>query len=250
MQSSRLSAFLLLAAAILFWSGNWITGRAVRDAFDPVTLNFWRWFVATLVLAPFALPGLRDKWGEVRRHAGILLLLAFTGVALFQSLIYLGLRTTAAVNAVLLNVNMLSISRLPLAMAQDRFAPAYLAKVSPTTGAPVVSLVVGAIFYSVLTLRGFTDLINIYAFLQAANYLMIYMSLVKLRSRMPDAPRPYRIPGGRLGLALVVLPPCAVTLMALYGEADTVRWGRTAIAIGPLAYLVALAMRNRPAAGP
>lgn len=103
MQPSRLSAFLLLALANLFWSGNWITGRALRDAFDPLTLNFWRWMVATLVLAPFALPALVGKWGEVRRHAGILLLLSFTGVALFQSLVYLGLRTTAAVNAVLLN---------------------------------------------------------------------------------------------------------------------------------------------------
>ena len=103
MPHSRLSAFLLLAAASLFWSGNWIAGRALRDAFDPVTLNFWRWAVATLVLAPFALPGLHGKWGMVRRHAGILLALAFTGVALFQCLVYLGLRTTPAVNAVLLN---------------------------------------------------------------------------------------------------------------------------------------------------
>jgi drug/metabolite transporter (DMT)-like permease len=109
-QSSRLSAFLLLALANLSWSGNWIAGRALRDAFDPVTLNFWRWVVATLVLAPFALPALAGKWGEVRRHAGILLLLSFTGVALFQTLVYLGLRTTAAVNAVLLN------SSLPLFM--------------------------------------------------------------------------------------------------------------------------------------
>jgi len=102
-QSSRLSAFLLLAAANLFWSGNWITGRALRDAFDPITLNFGRWLVATLVLAPFALPLMRGKWGEVRRHAGIVLALALTGVVLFQSLIYLGLRSTPAVNAVLLN---------------------------------------------------------------------------------------------------------------------------------------------------
>jgi len=100
---SRLSAFLLLAAASLFWSGNWIAGRALRDDFDPVTLNFWRWTVATLVLAPFALPGLRGKWADVRQHAGILLALAFTGVALFQCLVYLGLRSTPAVNAVLLN---------------------------------------------------------------------------------------------------------------------------------------------------
>ena len=110
MQPSRAPAFLLLAAANLFRSGNWIAGRALRDSFDPVTLNFWRWVVATLMLAPFALPGLRGNWGEIRRHLGILLLLAFTGVALFHSLVYFGLRTTAAVNAVLLN------SSLPMFM--------------------------------------------------------------------------------------------------------------------------------------
>ncbi len=110
MPASRLSAFLLLALANLLWSGNWIAGRALRDAFDPVTLNFWRWVVAALALAPFALPGLRGKSALIRRHAGILLLLALTGVAVFQSLVYLGLRTTTAVNAVLLN------SSLPLFM--------------------------------------------------------------------------------------------------------------------------------------
>jgi len=108
MPASRLSAFLLLVLANLFWSGNWIAGRALRDSFDPVSLNFWRWTVCTLALAPFALPGLRGKRALIRRHAGILLLLAFTGVALFQSLVYLGLRSTDAINAVLLN------SSLPL----------------------------------------------------------------------------------------------------------------------------------------
>jgi drug/metabolite transporter (DMT)-like permease len=106
MPASRLSAFLLLALANLFWSGNWIAGRALRDVFDPITLNFWRWVVAAVALAPFALPGLCAKWTLIRRHAGILLLLAFTGVALFQSMVYLGLRSTMAVNAVLLNSSM------------------------------------------------------------------------------------------------------------------------------------------------
>jgi drug/metabolite transporter (DMT)-like permease len=100
---TRLSAFLLLALANLLWSGNWITGRALRDAFDPITLNFWRWLIAALVLAPFALPGLIRKRAAVRRQAGILLLLTFTGVTVFQTLVYLGLRSTTAINALLLN---------------------------------------------------------------------------------------------------------------------------------------------------
>jgi drug/metabolite transporter (DMT)-like permease len=103
--STRPFAFLLLALASLLWAGNWVTGRALRDAFDPLTLNFWRWVIATLALAPFALPALRGQGALLRRHAGILLILSLTGIAVFQSLVYLGLRTTTAVNAVLINAS-------------------------------------------------------------------------------------------------------------------------------------------------
>src|SRR5258706_3388131 len=100
---SRAVAFLLLAAASLFWAGNWVLGRALRDTFEPATLNFWRWTVAALALAPFALPGLIAKRAILWRRAGFLLLLSFLGVALFKSLVYRGLKTPATVNAVLIN---------------------------------------------------------------------------------------------------------------------------------------------------
>jgi drug/metabolite transporter (DMT)-like permease len=101
--SRRAAAFALLALANLLWAGNWVAGRALRDAFDPVSLNFLRWLVAAAVLAPFALRSAIQQRAAIRRHAGLLALLAFTAVALFQTLVYLGLQTTTAVNAVLLN---------------------------------------------------------------------------------------------------------------------------------------------------
>jgi drug/metabolite transporter (DMT)-like permease len=102
----RLSAFALLALANLLWSGNWIAGRALRDTVDPITLNFWRWLIAAAALAPFALPLLRGKASIVRRHAGILVLLSLIGIVAFHCLVYLGLRSTTAVNAMLINSSM------------------------------------------------------------------------------------------------------------------------------------------------
>ena len=87
------------------WSGNWVLGRALREAFDPVALNFWRWLVALAVLAPFALREAIAKRALVRRHAPLLGFLALVGVVAFQSLVYLGLETTTAINAVLINAS-------------------------------------------------------------------------------------------------------------------------------------------------
>jgi drug/metabolite transporter (DMT)-like permease len=95
--------YVLLALANLFWAGNWVIGRALRESFAPATLSFLRWLVAALVLAPFAVSALCGKGEVVRRHLWLLLLLALTGGVLFQALVYLGLQTTTAVNAVLLN---------------------------------------------------------------------------------------------------------------------------------------------------
>lgn len=100
---AALLPFLFLALASLFWSGNWIVGRDLRDAMPPVSLNFWRWTGAALILAPFVLPHLAGRWHRVARHWRILALLGGTGAALFQMLVYLGLGMTSTINAVLMN---------------------------------------------------------------------------------------------------------------------------------------------------
>ena len=100
---TRAAAFGFLALANLFWAGNWVLGRALRDAVDPISLNFYRWVISIVVLAPFALPGILAKRDAIRRHFGILAFLALIGVSIFQSLVYQGLKSTTTVNAVLIN---------------------------------------------------------------------------------------------------------------------------------------------------
>jgi drug/metabolite transporter (DMT)-like permease len=95
--------YLLLSLCMLFWAGNWIIGRAMRETMPPVALAFWRWAVAALVIAPLALPRLKGKGAVLRRSWPLLLGLAVTGGALYQVAAYFGLRHTETVNAVLLN---------------------------------------------------------------------------------------------------------------------------------------------------
>jgi drug/metabolite transporter (DMT)-like permease len=107
---ATLLPYLLLSLAALIWAGNWVVGRGIRDTVPPVALAFWRWTVAALILAPIALPRLRGQGALLLCHWRVLLLLSGCGIALFQCLIYTGLRYTNAVNAMLMN------SAMPLVM--------------------------------------------------------------------------------------------------------------------------------------
>lgn len=102
------SPALLLVLTTLFWSGNFVIGRAVRMAVPPIALAFWRWTGALLIVAAFAWPHVRRDWPTLKSEWKTLLLLSALGVASFNTLVYIGLRTTTAINAVLLQ------SALPL----------------------------------------------------------------------------------------------------------------------------------------
>lgn len=94
--------YILLALAALFWSGNFVLGRAVSEAVPPVALAFWRWFGGALLIAPFALKHTRRDWPTFRRHWPIVLLLSLLGVAVFNTLVYTGLGRTTAINGLLM----------------------------------------------------------------------------------------------------------------------------------------------------
>lgn len=94
--------YVLLSLTALFWSGNFIVARAVHLDVPPMGLVFWRWFGALIVVLPFAWRPIKADWPVIRRHWRIILALGAIGVASFNTLVYLGLQTTTALNAVLL----------------------------------------------------------------------------------------------------------------------------------------------------
>jgi drug/metabolite transporter (DMT)-like permease len=115
------SPYLLLTLAVLFWSGNFVLGRAVRAEVPPVGLAFWRWAVAALLVVGPAWPHLRRDWPVVRQSRAILTLLAALGVAVFNTLVYAGLQHTIALNAFLMQTTMpVLIVGLSFVLFRDR----------------------------------------------------------------------------------------------------------------------------------
>lgn len=91
-----------LSAAALFWSGNFIVGRALRDAISPLSLNFWRWLIALAILLPFTHGSLWVHRQVILREWKLITAIGLTGIAAFHTCVYLALVTTSAVNALLL----------------------------------------------------------------------------------------------------------------------------------------------------
>ena len=90
----------LLILPPLVWAGNSVLGRVVADMVPPITLNFFRWLVAFVLLLPWSYPVLKPQspiWGQWRRYG----LMSLLGVGCYNSLQYLALHTSTPINVTL-----------------------------------------------------------------------------------------------------------------------------------------------------
>lgn len=115
--------YVLLSLVSLFWAGNIVFGRYVVGHFPPVSLAWMRWAIAFLLLLPFAWRAMKADWPIALRHLPILLVLALTGITLFNTMAYHGLETTSALNALLIqSTGPLMIAFWSLVLNRDRLS--------------------------------------------------------------------------------------------------------------------------------
>jgi drug/metabolite transporter (DMT)-like permease len=96
--------YVFVVLAVLSWAGNAIVGRLAPDSgIPPIALNFWRWAVAFVVLAPFAIGALGAQWRLLLAHWRLVTLFGVAGVAGFNALLYLALEETTVVQATLIS---------------------------------------------------------------------------------------------------------------------------------------------------
>lgn len=95
-------AYVTLALVMLFWAGNTIVGRAVRDDIPPFTLALIRWTAASIIILPFAWRHVMADREPLLHHWKVVLALGLLGVAGFNAFLYSGLHFTSATNGLLL----------------------------------------------------------------------------------------------------------------------------------------------------
>jgi len=146
----------------------------------------------------------------------------------------------------LFNSQLLYTSRLPFAMAEDGFFPKWIAKRNYRWGTPHFSLFSCSLIYSLFCLMDFKKLVVINVFIYSTALILQFIALIKLRCDMPMLPRPFKIPGGWLGIILATGSVVTFALICfvsfLSGTGDS--WKQVAIAAGmlmtgPLVYGIA-----------
>lgn len=95
--------YFLLTLTVLFWSGNMVVGRGLRELIPPFSLAVGRWILAFLLTLSFAWPHRRSLQGLNCRQWSILLVLGALGVGAYNTLAYIALAHTTATSAALLN---------------------------------------------------------------------------------------------------------------------------------------------------
>ena len=116
--------YVLLTLTVLFWSGNFVLGRGIRELIPPVSLNFWRWTGALVILLPFGLPRVWRQKELVARHWMYLALMSIPSIAIFNAFIYTALQSTTTTTTVLVNaMTPVFIAVLAWTVYRDRLSP-------------------------------------------------------------------------------------------------------------------------------
>ena len=96
-------AYILLVLTTIFWSGNFIVGKAAT-IYDipPFSLNFFRWLFAGIILLPFTFKEIVLKKNYIKENVGLFIILGITSITVFNSIVYYSLYFTQVITGVLM----------------------------------------------------------------------------------------------------------------------------------------------------
>jgi drug/metabolite transporter (DMT)-like permease len=143
---------LLAVVATIVWSGNFVIARGIAKEIPPISLAFYRWCTACVILAPIAFKSFKNDFAIIRQNKVYFFWTALSGITLFNTFVYVAGHYTSAINLALIG----------------------------TTSSPIFALIMAAIFLKekISLLR----LIGVLFCISGICYLISQGSFEKLRS--------------------------------------------------------------------
>jgi drug/metabolite transporter (DMT)-like permease len=199
----RLAAepLVVLTLAMLAGSANQVVGRAAAGEIPPLALAFWRWTVALVVLLPLAAPALWRARREFRRHWKLIVALAATAIAAFNSVLYLGLEHTTAING------SLGLAAIPLVTV----VLSWLFLGQRASATVLAGVMVGFLGVIVIVSRGRLETLTGLSFNRGD--LLVFVAVLcwalygVLLARLPRGPDPLALLLATVALGLAMIAP-------------------------------------------
>ncbi len=241
--SDPLSAFGFGLFIVMWKYTGWDAVSTINEEIENPQRNYWRAILYTmlLIIVAYLLPtiaGLAAQPDWTQWTAG-----HFPAAALAVGGAWLG--GWVAIGGLLsfvgqFNALLLSMSRLPFAMAEDGYLPQVITR-QDKAGTPWVAILVCSVLYSIFSLTDFAWLVVITVVLYAVTVILEFAALIVLRVRLPNMKRPFRVPGGMFGAVVITVLPCAILALAIYSHytfegAQALYLSAIGLATGPLLY--------------
>ena len=125
----------------------------------------------------------------------------------------------------------LSLSRLPMVVAQDGYAPRFLARTLPN-GVPWTATVACGVAWIAALQLNFDRLLMLDILLYGGSLVLEFLALALLRIREPKLDRPFAVPGGLIAAVLLGAAPTALLAAAAIKSYDERIGGVSALTVG------------------
>jgi APA family basic amino acid/polyamine antiporter len=143
-----------------------------------------------------------------------------------------------------INAYTLTAPRILYAMSCDELFARRAARVN-RGGTPTVTLLISTIVAVLFIFRSFEQVLAALAFFFVANYAMAYISVIVLRRREPDLPRPYRAWGYPWTTLIVLLGSIAFLAGAVISDKKNSLWALAILAASIPIYLEVRLLSSR-----
>ena len=148
------------------------------------------------------------------------------------------------------NSIMLTAPRVFYAMAKDGLFFARLSEVHPRFGTPAFAIIAAATWSAILAASGtFEQLLTYVVFVGWIFYALAAACVFVYRKRVPDAERPYKVPGYPVTPLIFIFAAVALVANTIVMQPGRAAVGLGIVLVGAPAYLIWNKRRSRPSLG-
>lgn len=233
-----------IAIGMWMYSGYESMSTVAGEISNPQVIPKATLITIPLIMAVYILPtmaglasiGSWDSWGtegDVVGYSTVVTTYWGAGFGLFFVIV------AVLAQCSIYNTYIASGSRGFFALAEDNLAPPILVKVDKKHGVPYVAVLSVGIVNLILCMFAFEVVVVIDVFLLISAYVMIFISALILRKRIPKEELKFKIPGGYGFLMLICIVPCIIAFAAFFiNGTDYFIGGMVGIISGPVLYFI------------